>query len=74
MTGMTREQASGVKPGDLLNPIPEWNSSERIRNQLHVPTKVLSIKSSSVSQTGYMFSVKNKSGELIDLDAGWFNK
>lgn len=60
-----------VKVGDMLEPDPLWNKTEREPNRMDVPTMVLGI-SEAVSQSGVLFEVRTKGGFTRHIDAGWF--
>lgn len=62
-----------VKVGDMLNPDPLWNNTERWPNCLAVPTEVLGI-TEATSQSGVLFEVRTKGGFVRHLDAGWFKR
>lgn len=60
-----------VKSGDLLEPDPLWNQSERPQNHLPNPVRVEDVIP-AVSQSRVLFAVSTKNGTLRHLDAGWF--
>lgn len=62
-----------VKVGDLLEPIPEWNKSERYPNQLAERVEVYAI-TEATSQTGVLFTVFTNNGQSRQLDAAWFKE
>lgn len=62
-----------VKAGDMLNPIPLWNSTEREPNCLPDPVEVLDVIESR-SQSGVLFKVRTKGGYVRNLDAAWFKR
>lgn len=68
---MTPTRASQIKKGDTIIPHPTWNKTERPNNHLPREAEVLSIRQGQ-SQTGYLFTVKDMGGKLVELDAGWF--
>lgn len=60
-----------VVAGDMLQPHPLWNETEREPNQLNCPTEILLTKRAQC-QTGVLFLVKTKNGMQRELSAGWF--
>lgn len=60
-----------IAVGQMLNPIPLLNQTERGPNRLTVPTEILDIKNAQ-SQSGVMFKVRSKGGTEQWLDAAWF--
>lgn len=62
---------ANIKAGDMLNPDPLYNQTERFENRLSVPTKLLGVEG-AVSQSGVLYQVQTVRGEKIWLDAGWF--
>lgn len=62
-----------VQPGDQLNPDPFWNKTERWAWQLAAPCPILAVHSTvGASQSGLMFEVRAKGGDVLQLDADWF--
>ena len=56
--------------GDSVTPLQKWNEHERFR-KLAATVKIDAIRRGQ-SQTGYLFTVMDKDGKAIELDAGWF--
>lgn len=68
---MNREAALKIAVGDMIQPDPLWNQTDR--RKLASPTRVLKIKHAR-SQTGVLFLVAfmGERGGAFWLDAGWF--
>ena len=59
--------------GDMLTPIHAWNASERHQwNHLPDKVEVLDVIPAR-SQSGVLYRVKTRGGDLRDLDAAWFD-
>lgn len=72
LSGLTEQPwFKSVQVGQMLQPLPLYNQTEREPNRLATPTKVLGVES-CVCQSGVRFEVQTRSGGLVRLDAGWF--
>lgn len=60
-----------VRPGDKLQPSPEWNSSKPRGPRLSDPTEVLAVKVGTAYTSGVAFQVA-LGGKPNWLDASWF--
>ena len=77
MTNKTKHASSApverlVRCGDLLNPIPLWNRTERTEHQLPIPTKVLDVRLKQNCESGVLLKVATKNGSERWLDSNWF--
>jgi hypothetical protein len=61
-----------VKPGQMVTPIPLWNASTRDA-KLATRVEVLDVQPSR-SQSGVVFFVKTLKGNILSLDAAWFQE
>lgn len=68
----TRESAGGIRVGDMLNPDPLWNQTERPQHRLAAPTRVLGVSQQRICETGVMLKVREVGGGERWLSAGWF--
>lgn len=63
---------NSVVEGDMVRPIPLWNATSPDRKKLPPRVEVLYVFRGNVSQTGTMLEVQSIRGEVMRLDAGWF--
>lgn len=68
------ERAVAIRPGDKLKPKPQWNESPSclMMGRLPDPTTVLEVVITRHCETGVLFTVRYESGEVAQLDAGFF--
>ena len=61
-----------VKPGDMLRPLCDWNTTTGDRRRRLLPeTKVVAVHRAQ-AQHGLLFEVRSCGGDLMRLSAGWF--
>lgn len=65
------ETAKDIQVGDMLDPDPTWNRTERVR-KLSSPTKILGVEKAAC-QTGILVCVRFLNGDTAKLSAGWFH-